>query len=87
LLQFQLDVKYCLNKQHIISNAFSRLSIAKSTIKAKNSNIEALDLNTYYNEIIDSKVSNQVYIYQDTIIVILSKFKKSILDKYAKKKS
>ena len=59
--------------------------MTKSSIKTNSNNLETLDLNTYYNKCIDLELS-KIYVYQDILIVIISKFKNKILNKYIKKK-
>jgi len=85
LSQFQLEVKYRLEKQHIISDALSRL-FAASAIGADVNVPEALDIDIYYSEIENSEVSDQIYVYQDTLIAISADFKQRLLDGYSKKK-
>ncbi len=78
-------MKYCFKKQHIILDALSRL-FAIFTMKTNINDLEALDINIYYNEIKNFKILNQIYAYQDILIAILIDFKQRLLNEYAKKK-
>lgn len=88
LSQFRLNVKYRLDKLHVIFDALLRLLATKSSIEVLDlDDFKTFDLNHYYSKCINSELSNQIYIYQDTLIVIISKFKNKILDRYVKKNS
>ncbi len=78
-------MKYCSEKQHIIFDTLSRL-LAASVIETDVNAPEALDIDIYYSEIQDLKISDQIYIYQNTLIAISVEFKQYLLDKYTKKK-
>ena len=60
--QFQLNVRYRSKKQHIIFDALFRLSTF-FVIETFESVIEAFDINTYHNEMKNSELSNQMYVY------------------------
>jgi hypothetical protein len=57
LSQFQLKIKYCSKKQHIISNVLSRL-LAIFTIEANINALEALNIDIYHDEIENLEVPN-----------------------------
>lgn len=58
LLQFRLNVKYCLDKLHIILDALLQLLATKSFIKIDFDNFETLDLNIYYNKCVNLELLN-----------------------------
>ena len=86
LSQFQLNIKYCLEKQYIISDILFRLSTIKDLINKSFTNSDILDLNIYYSKVENSE-SNQIYIYQSIIVSILVDYKVKLLDNYTKKVS
>ena len=85
LSQFNLNIKYRSKKKHITLDALSRLSAAKSAIDVMNE-FETLNLNILHFDIKHSELDDQVYAYQNILIVMSSKFRKKILDEYDKKK-
>lgn len=85
LSQFRLNVKYYFDKLYVILDVLLHLLATKSSIEANFDNLETFDLDNYYNKYVNLKLLNQIYIYQDTLIVIILEFKNKILDKYVKK--
>ena len=103
LSQFQLNIKYRFDKQHVISNVFFRLSIVNefndqlNASNALNLNIffnfmkvhfndvmifDVIDINIYHDDIEDSELSKQMYIYQNIIVVMTANFKTRLFKKY-----
>ena len=97
LFQFQLNIKYRSEKQHVIFNVFSRLSVVvKDFGDSKSNDFDALNLNifynhsnsliiidlTFYHESIQDFESNTVYTYQNLTIVMFSEFKEKLLTNY-----
>ena len=83
LSQFKLNIKYRLNKQHVISDVLFRLSVKKF---AKNIIISSriLNLNTFYFNILDFEDCD-VYTYQSTFVIMSLEFKKAVKNEYQKK--
>ena len=57
LSQFNFNIKYRLKKKHIILDALSRLSVAKSTIDIINE-LETLNLNIFHFDIENSELDD-----------------------------
>ena len=99
LFQFQLNIKYRLDKQHVIFNVFFRLFAAENFGNSKLNDFNILNLNTFHNysnsltiidlasyhESIQDFKSNTIYVYQSITIAMSSKFKKKFLTSYQKK--
>ena len=49
--------------------------------------LEILNLNIYHNELENPKIFDQIYIYQNILMIMSSKFKQRLIDEYVKKKS
>ena len=92
LFQFQLKVKYRLKKNYVISNAFSRLLFSNEQMSAfavVNSD-DVLNLNNYYNSMLNSSCSKQVdeiHSMQTLLIKIFDDFRKRIKVGYAAEKT
>ena len=81
--QFDLNVKYKIEKSNVVLNAFSKLFVMsdfKSSTK-----MNALNLNTYYNSI--TNIFNIIHAFQKTLILITNDFKKKLTEKYFENKS
>ena len=43
---------------------------------------DVIDINIYYDDIKDSKLSKQMYVYQNIIVIITADFKIKLFEKY-----
>ena len=100
LFQFQLNIKYRSEKQHVIFDILFWLFIAAEGFdNSKSNDFDVLNLNIFYNysysltiidlafyhENIQDFESDTIYVYQELIIVMSSKFRKKFLTSYQKK--
>ena len=81
LSQFKLNVKYRLDKKHVISDALSRLSAVKSTSSEIMNAFDTLDLNIFHSSL-ENLETNQVYAYQDILMIMSLELKNKILNEY-----
>ena len=77
LLQFDLNVKYKIEKSNVVSNALSRFFVMSDSKDSTKMN--ALNLNTYYNSI--TIISNTIHVFQETLISITDDFKRRFIEK------
>ena len=80
--QFRFDVRYRLDKKHIISNVLFRLSIDRSFLNEKNLNLKNYNIN-----ITNSLMNNQCLIYNDIFINMSKVFRDQLLIECVKKKT
>ena len=85
LSQFNLNIKYRSEKEHIILDALSRLSAIRSANEVMNES-NTLNLNIFHFDIENLELCDQVYVYQSILIAMSSKFRKKILERHDKKK-
>ena len=85
LSQFRLKMKYKSEKNHVVSNALSRLTSENEQIDKSSKN--KLDLNTYHDEIIDFSNNLDCYALQNTLIAMSKNLKKEIKNEYQRKKT
>ena len=71
LSQFRLNVRYKLDKSHIIFDALSRLSINNCMFNDKN---DVLDIENFHEDMIDSK-NDVIYAYNSDLITMSKNFK------------
>ena len=83
LSQFDLKIKYRLDKNHIVLDALSRLSSENHSIIDRITLAE-LNLSSYYIDIDDFSNDSDNYIMQNIIIVIFDEFRIKIIEKYFK---
>ena len=86
LSQFRLNVKHRSNKKHVISNALSRLFFDNEQINQQFSSENVLNLNTFHDDIVDSSIDHDVYVFQKSFVIMSNEFRKQIIDDYIKKK-
>ena len=70
LSQFRLNVRYKLDKSHIISDAFNRLSINNCMLSDKN---DVLDIENFHEDMINSK-NDVIYVYNSDLIAMSKNF-------------
>ena len=83
LSQFDLDVKYKIDKFNVVSNALSRLLFtndSKDSIK-----MNALNLSTYHNDI--ENILNTIHVFQNTLISMTVEFRRKLIKEYSENKS
>ena len=85
LSQFRLKMKYKSRKDHVVSNALSRLTFDNEQIDR--SSEDKFDLNTYHEEIIDFSNNFDCYVFQETLIAMSKNLKKEIKNEYQRKKT
>ena len=85
LSQFRLKMKYKSKKDHVVSNALSRLTSDNEQIDRNSKN--RLDLNTYHEKIIDFSNNFDCYALQETLIAMSKNLKKEIKNEYQRKKT
>ena len=78
LFQFRLNVRYKLDKSHIIFDAFSRLSINNCMLNDKN---DVLDIENFHENMIDSK-NDVIYAYNSDLITMSKNFKLKLRQDY-----
>ena len=82
--QFNLEVRYKIDKFNVVPDALSRLSI---TNDSKNTdNLNALNFNTYHAKIENISMSNAMHAFQGTLISMISEFRRKIIEDYFKDK-
>ena len=87
LSQFRFDVRYRFDKNHVISNVFSRFSFDnKSIIIHRNNSNDNLNLNFYFIDVHDFSNDSNCYVYQKFLINIFDEFRKQIIDDYVNEK-
>ena len=84
LSQFRLKMKYKSEKNHVVSNALSRLAFDNEQID-RNSE-DKFDLNTYHEKIIDSSNNFDCYAFQKTLIAMSKNLKKKSRTNIKKKR-
>ena len=83
LSQFNLNVKYKIDKFNVVSNEFSRLLFtndSKDSIK-----MNALNLSTYHNDI--ENILNTIHVFQNTLIFMTIEFRRKLIEEYSENKS
>ena len=85
LSQFRLKMKYKSEKNHVVSNALSRLTSDNEQIDK--SSEDRLDLNTYHEKIIDPSNNFDCYALQETLIAMSKNLKKEIKNEYQREKT
>ena len=78
--QFRLNIRYKLNKKHIILNFFNRLFITNRMFSDKN---DVLNIENFHTIMINSE-NNFTYVYQNDLIVVSNDFKKRLQVDYRK---
>ena len=63
LSQFRLDIKHKFDKKHVISNVLFRFSFNNEQIKKLSSFDDILNLNTFYNSIVNSLINSNIYAF------------------------
>ena len=82
--QFRFNIKYRPGKKHVIRDAFSRLSSGNGPVTLTLSN-NFLDLDIYFNGILNPSKNPDCYIFQGSLIVISDDFRKQVVDGYIQK--
>ena len=78
LRQFQLDVRHKLDKEHIVSNALSRLASSKSTLSEDHSKLDVLY--ACVTQAIDINSNNlSLYIYSAIIMKMNKAFRRRLI--------
>ena len=80
--QFKIEIKYRLNKEHVIFDALFRLFSKNEQSKCNFD--DKLNIEIYYNDVVDFDDSN-CYAFHEIFIVMFNEFKKQIKKKYQKK--
>ena len=86
LSQFRLDVRHRSDKEHVISDALSRLFFDSGQISQQFSFEDILDFDTFHDGIVDSSADHDVYVFQKSLVIMSDEFRKQIIDDYIKKK-
>ena len=86
LSQFRLNVKHRSSKKHVISNVLSRLFFDNEQISQQFSSENALNFDTFHDDIVDSSADHDVYVFQKSLVIMFDEFRKQIIDDYIKKK-
>ena len=89
LSQFRLDIKYKFSKKHVIFDVLSRFSSNNELVVAQFNLRNILDLNIYYDKIINSFCSKQIdniYVLQKLLIIMSNDFRQRVIIDYNKKK-
>ena len=86
LSQFRLNVKHRSNKKHVISNVFSRLFFDNKQASQQINFENALNFDTFHNNLVDSSNNHNVYALQKSLVVMFDDFRKQITNNYIKKK-
>ena len=86
LFQFRLNVKHRSNKEHVISNALSRLFFDNEQINQQFSSENTLNFDIFHDDIVDSSIDHDVYVFQKSLVIMSNEFRKQIIDDYIKKK-
>ena len=92
LFQFQLEVKYRLDKNYIVSNVLFRLFFNNDQIGSVSASSEnKLNLNIYHVSMLNSfcskQIEQEIYVMNEILIEMSNDFRKRILDGYVKEKS
>ena len=92
LSQFQLKIKYRLDKNYIVSNALFRLFFGNGQIDSVSvSSRNKLNLNIYHANIMNSfcskQIEQEIYVMNEILIEMFDDFRKRILDGYVREKS
>ena len=83
LSQFDLKIKYRLDKNHIVLDALSRLSSENDSAIDRIISAE-LNLSSYYADIDDFSNDSDSYVMQSIIIVMFDEFRVKIIEGYFK---
>ena len=85
--QFRFDVKYRIDKKHVIFDVFFRLSIDNEFAIINRTNFDDnLDLNFYFIDVFDFSDDSNCYIFQKILINMSNEFRKQITNKYIDEK-
>ena len=85
LLQFRLNIKHKLDKKYIISNILFRFFFDNEQVKKLSNFDNILNLNTFYNNIVNFLTNSNIYVFQKSLITIFDNFRKQIINNYIKK--
>ena len=89
LSQFRLDIKYKLDKKHVIFDVLSRFSSNNELVVAQFNSKNILDFDIYHENVINlfcSKQVDDIYVLQKSLIIISNDFRQRIIIDYNKKK-
>ena len=86
LSQFRLNVKHRSSKKHVISDALSRLFFDNEQINQQFNSEDALNLDIFHDDIVDSSIDHDIYVFQKSFVIMSDEFRKQIIDDYIKKK-
>lgn len=85
LFQFNLNVRYKIDKFNVVSDAFLRLFV---TNNSRNSiSINALNLSTYHVDIENVSILNTIHVFQKTLMSMMNDFGRKFIKKYFENKS
>ena len=87
LSQFRLDVKYRIDKKHVIFDVLFRLSIDNEFVIINRTSFDDnLNLNFYFIDVFDLSDDSNCYVFQEFLISMSNEFRKQITNDYINEK-